>query len=316
MANKSVYFFCMDHSKDPVAPRVFEASQHMLDLQATEMVVDGYPVLVYETENGNTLYYVRTQTVICMAYDQYLPMINQMFAECDLAVMVNWHGGANAPDSVLCIHTVGDVASGTFGASAPALATHLARLLERNRSEEGLEGFSVTTEATHWSGVVYGGKPEWIAKTKLPFVDVEIGSTLDSYTHPGAIAVIAKALAQLYSEHLQYPVVLYCGGIHFEETITQAVLHPTHPVALTHILPSRWIENEQYAGIQGQTHLKQCINSIKGGIDGFVIHEKLKRDQKEAVIQLAEELGVPVIKRKALKTPEQTVFYGDTNFKE
>ncbi len=309
MTNKSVYFFCMDHTKDEVAPRVFEASRQLLDLRESDMIVDGYPVLVHTPENGSMLYYVRTETVICMAYHQYLPIINNLFGDCDLAVMVNWHGGANAPDKVLCIHTVGDVQSGTFGASSPALSTNLARLLEKNRIEMSLDEFSVTSEATHWSGIVYGGMASWIHDTSVPFIDIEIGSTFESYANPTASLVIAKALAGIYDEVREYPVVLYCGGMHFEETITRGILNPSHPVALTHILPSRWIENDQYSGESGQLILRQCINSIKGGISGFVVHEKLGRGQREMINALAEQMGLPVVKRKALKSPDQTILY-------
>jgi D-tyrosyl-tRNA(Tyr) deacylase len=310
MTNKSVYFFCMDYMQDEVAPRVFEASRRLLDLQESDMVVDGFPVLIHTLENGGMLYYVRTQQIICVAYDRYLPIINSYFGDCDLAVMVNWHGGSNAPDKVLCIHTVGDVDSGTFGPSAPALSTNLARLLEKHRIDLGLEDFSVTSEATHWSGVVYGGNVEWIHGSPVPFIDVEIGSTRESYLNPIAAEVIAKALLELYEDVQDYPVVLYCGGMHFEETITRGILDPDHPVALTHILPSRWIENEQYAGEAGQLMLRRCIDSIQGGIRGFVVHEKLGRSQREMIGALAEEMGLPVVKRKALKSPEQTPFYG------
>lgn len=306
---KTVYFFCMDPARDEVAPRVFDASQLLLNMRTTEMSVDGYPVLFHDAGNGNLLYYVRTETVICMAYDRYLPVINQLFSDCDLAVLVNWHGGQNAPDKVLCIHTVGDVNSATFGPSEPRLSTNLARGLEKYRNELAVHAFSVTTEATHWSGIVYGGDPAWIHGAPLPFLDVEIGSSPESYTHPEAVESIARALADIYSTDQEYPAVLYCGGMHFEDTITAAVLHPTHPVALTHILPSRWLENEAYTGERGIQALKSCVGSIRGGIQGFVVHEKLKREQRELIEALAMELGLPVVKRKALKTPENTVFY-------
>lgn len=307
-ATQLVYFFCMDDTKDEVAPRVYAACEAELQLETTEMVIDGYPVTRHTLSNGSRLYFVRTKTVLCMAFDQYIDAINGLFSKCDLGVLVNWHGVANAPDRVLCIHTVGDVLSGTFGPSAPKLSTQLARRLERFRIELGLDDFSVTSEATHWSGMVYGGESSWINDVTLPFLDVEIGSTPESYAHPGAISAIAKALCGIDDEG-QYPVMVYCGGMHFEETITRAILHPTHPVALTHILPSRWIENEQYAGEVGKTRLKDCIQSIEGGIAGFVIHEKLAREQRETIAAFAEEINVFVVKRKALKTPETLPVY-------
>lgn len=78
---KTVYFFCTDPAKDEVAPR-FEASQRLLNMVETDMKVDGYPVLCHDAGNGNLLYYVRTETVICMVYDRYLPAINELFSDC------------------------------------------------------------------------------------------------------------------------------------------------------------------------------------------------------------------------------------------
>lgn len=111
-------------------------------------------------------------------YSSYLPLINEYFEDFDIAAMVNWHGGQNAPDKVLCIHTVGDLASARYSPSNPVPSTNLARALEHHRERLNLEEFKVTTEATHWSGsIVYDGKSEWIEESKLPFLDIEIGST-------------------------------------------------------------------------------------------------------------------------------------------
>lgn len=303
----AAFFFCMDASKDAVAPRVFYASQHLVSLKETDMTVDGFPVLLHMTDAGDQLFYVRTDTVLCMAFDRYITVINQMFSQCELAVLINWHGGANAPDQVLCIHTVGDVESGTFGSSSPQSTTNLARQLEKCRVDAGLEEFKVTSEGTHWSGVVYGGDVRWIRDVQVPFLDLEIGSTAGSYENPKAAAVIAQALSQVFEADEHYPVLLYCGGTHFEDTITQAILHPSHPVALTHILPSRWMETPIYSGQEGHAPVRACIASIRGGIDGFVVHEKLSKEQREMIGTLAAELGLPVIRRKALKNMEQAL---------
>lgn len=306
---KAVYFFCTDPALDEVAPRVFEASRELFPLSETDMTVDGYPVLSLTAPSGDSLYYVRTETVLCMAHDRYIPVINTLFSDCDLAVLVNWHGGQNAPDRVLCIHTVGDVASAAFGPSEPQLSTHLARALEKHRQALSLDTFSVTTEATHWSGIVYGGDTAWILKTPVPFLDLEIGSTRESYLEPAAAQCIALALGDLFAETGRYPVALYCGGMHFEDTITGAVLHPTHPVALTHILPSRWLETEAYTGDGGRARIRACLDSIRGGVQAIVIHEKLKREQRDLLEAIAAETGLPLLRRKALKAPEQTPLY-------
>lgn len=306
---KAVYFLCADPLRDEVAPLVFEKSKSILDLVETDWIVDGYPVLKFEDSNGNELFYVRTEVVLCTDYKRYIPVINEYFSDCDLAVLVNWHGGQNAPDKVICIHTIGDVQSATYSMSDPVLSTNLARALEKHRQRLELNDFRVTTEATHWSGIVYGGTPDWISEYKVPFLDLEIGSTSESYNNSVAIEVISRALAEVFDESTKFPTVLYLGGMHFEDTITNAVLHPSHPVSLTHILPTRWIENEMYMGESGGEYLMNCINFIDGGVDGIVIHEKLKRELKDVVEALANKLGIEVIKRKALKSPENTVLY-------
>lgn len=310
MANKkAVYFFCIDPLRDEVAPRILEKVIEAFDLEETDIEVDGLKVLKYVDKSSDIFYIVKTNRVICQDYSQYIPLINDHFEDCDIAAMVNWHGGQNAPDKVLCIHTVGDVASATYSPSNPVPSTNLARALENHRKRLNLDDFRVTTEATHWSGIVYEGKAEWLEESKVPFLDIEIGSTPDSYNNPIAAEVIAHALMDAFSSEDSLPTVLYMGGIHFEDTITNAVLHPTHPLSLTHILPSRWLENDMYMGENGRDYLMKCIDSIKGSIDGIVIHEKLKREIKDHAEVIAEVLSIPVIKRKALKSIESTGLY-------
>ncbi len=308
-SKKAVYFFCIDESKDEVAPRVLEHIVELFETEETDIEVDGYKVLKYVDESSNIFYFVKTKVVICENYINYIPPINQYFEDCDIAAMVNWHAGQNAPDKVLCIHTVGDLASARYSPSNPVPATNLARALENHRERLNLEEFRVTTEATHWSGIVYDGKSEWIEESKLPFLDIEIGSTSESFNNPVASKVIALALMEAFTSEEKMPTVLYMGGVHFEDTITNAVLHPTHPVSLTHILPSRWLENEMYMGENGVENIMKCIESISGSIDAIVIHEKLKREIKNHVEVIAEKLAVPVIKRKALKNPKDTELY-------
>lgn len=308
MDKKAVYFFCTDSNKDQVAPLVFEQTMNLPELSETDIIVDDYPVYKY-IKDGNTIFYVRTSLLICEAYERYIPIINEYFSDCDIAVMVNWHGGNNAPDKILAIHTVGDIATAAFSKSNPVPATNLARALEKHRKLLGLEAFKVTTEATHWSGVVYGNDPTLIDKCKVPFLDMEIGSTADSYNNSVAIEIISSSLLDVFIEEVKYPTALYIGGMHFEDTITNAVLHPSHPVSLTHILSSRWIEIDMYTGEKGVSNLIKCINSIEGGIDCIAIHEKLAREQKDVVNLVSEKLEIPVIKRKALKTPENSILY-------
>jgi len=306
--NTVAYFLCMDSSRDEVAPLVFQKTESLIELTPLDWVVDDYPVLEYKDSDNNRYLYIRTNVVLCQDQQKYQPVLDKL-KDCALIGMVNWHGGQNAPDQILAIHTVGDVTSAHYPPSKPLYATNIARSLEAHRKELNLEDFKVTTEATHWSGIVYDGDIDWLNDLHAPLVDIEIGSTSDSYNNVIAIEIIAKSLLEVFDRTEAYPTVLYVGGIHFEDTITAAVLHPTHPVGLTHILPSRWIDHENYVGTVGRENILRCIHSIDGGIDGFVIHEKLKKPAKDVIRGLAEELNLPLIKRKALKTPENTVFY-------
>lgn len=302
------YFLCMDSTIDEVAPLVYDKTTNLIDLTPLDWTVDDYPVLEHKTADGNRLLYIRTNVVLCQNQLHYQDVLDRL-KDVELIGMVNWHGGQNAPDKILAVHTAGDVTSSHYPPSKPLYASNIIRSLESLRKEAGLEEWKVTTEATHWSGIVYDGDVEWLNNVHAPLVDIEIGSTSESYNNDTAITVIAQSLLKVFDNTDAYPTILYVGGIHFEDTITNAVLHPTHPFALTHILPSRWIDNEFYTGELGIANIKKCIDSIEGGIDGFVIHEKLKKPAKDVIRALAEELDLPLIKRKALKTPENTVFY-------
>jgi D-tyrosyl-tRNA(Tyr) deacylase len=306
--NKVAYFLCTDPKRDEVAPLVFNQISNMIELNALDWQVDDYPVLEYLDEGGNQYLFIRTSVVLCQNYRHYQPVLD-ILSDFDLIGMVNWHGGNNAPDKILAIHTVGDVVSGHFPPSKPHYATNIARAMETHRKAANLEDFRVTTEATHWSGIVYEGDVNWLKDLHAPLVDIEIGSTTESYNNHTAVQIIAQSLLNVFDDKNDIPTVLYIGGIHFEDTITAAVLHPSHPVNLTHILPSRWIDNEFYQDEKGKENIKKCIDSIEGGIQGFVIHEKLKKPAKDLIRALSEELNLPIIKRKALKTPENTIFY-------
>lgn len=306
--NTVAYFMCMDTAHDEVAPLVMREIEAMIELKPLDWHVDDYPVLEYKDHKDNRFLFIRTQVVLCQDQKRYQSVLDQL-KDCALIGMVNWHGGQNAPDKILAIHTAGNVITGHFPPSKPLYASNIARALEAHREEMALDDFRVTTEATHWSGIVYDGEVEWLDDLHAPLVDIEIGSTSESYNNMTAVKIIAKSIMDVFSSDHHYPTVLYVGGMHFEDTITNAVLNPTHPVNLTHIIPTRWIDNESYAGEAGIAKLKACIASIEGGIDGFVIHEKLKKPAKDLVRALSEELSLPIVKRKAFKTPENTVFY-------
>ena len=304
---RAVFFFCADLARDPVAARVFEASSRLLPLRETGEEVDGFAVLAHRDEAGRDFVYVRTADVLSHDYPRYLPVMNERFAGFDLALVVNWHEGANAPESILMAHTTGDVSSGRFGAADPALATGVLRALERSRLEMGLEGYRTVTEATHWSGIPHGHAPDLLTRYPVPLLDVEIGSSPASWADPAAVEALARALPRVFDEAPRgLPSLLCVGGIHFEPSFRDAVLGEARPheVAVSHILANQWLASGGYDGAEGAEKLDACVRSIAGGVSAVVFHDNLKGPVKAAVRALGERLGVPVFNHRRLRHPE------------
>lgn len=303
---RAVFFFCADPALDPVASRVFDASREIFPLAETDDEVDGMPVLLHRDEAGREFAYVRTADVLSHAYERYLPVLGERFADFDVAMVVNWHEGANAPDAILMAHTTADVASGSFGPADPRLTTAMLRALERERTRAGLDGYTTVTEATHWSGIPHGSPPELIARYPVPVLDVEIGSTPERWGDPAAVEVVARAIASVFDEVDEGAASLLCvGGVHFEPSFRDAVLSPDRPhrLAVSHILANQWL-GAGYDGAEGAAKLDACVRSIAGGVDAVVFHDNVKGPVKAAARELAERLGVPSFKHRRLRQPE------------
>src|SRR5690606_7167394 len=122
------------------------------------------------------------------------------------------------PDQVFSIHTTGDVDSGNFGKANPQYMHNLLISLEKHRLDEGLDDFSVTTEATHWSGIMYGDSgPEMIIQYPVPIMDIEIGSSSQSWSNEKAARILGKSLLEIFkSDGLELKNVLCAGGTHFD----------------------------------------------------------------------------------------------------
>lgn len=307
-ARKAVFFFCAGEARDPVAPRVFSASTQLFNLVGAGFDVDDWPVLHVADAHNNIFYYVRTSRVLSHDYKHYLPILNGRFSDFDLAGVVNWHGGTNAPDRILTVHTTGDVISGHFGAANPVYVRNLLRALDQHRIAAGLNEFRTTTEATHWSGIPNGGDPAWIVQFKVPLVDVEIGSTPISWSNQAATEAVARSLVEVFSEHdsdTRLRSLLCVGGVHLEASFPEAVLTSSadRPIAVSHILPNQWLAAGGYDTTSGLEKLAAAARSITDGVHCIAFHDDLKGKFKAQLKSLGEQLGVPVVKRQALKNP-------------
>lgn len=303
----AVYFFCCDREKDPVAAHIFKASNELFNLTETQIVIDDQKVLKYTSSTGD-FYYVRTNEVLSHDYKRYLPIMNKYFSNADFAGLVNWHEGENAPDPILTIHTTADIVSGNFGVANPLYLRNLLLCLERNRLKRKLDDFTVLTEATHWSGVMYGEKPEQILEYPVPIMDIEIGSTVNSFSNRVAAEIVAASLVELFDQSGDGMRSLLCaGGVHFEPSFCRAILDniEEYPIAVSHILPNQWLVSGNYDNEDGLKKLEACVRSIEGGIDGIVFHDKLKGTYKANLRLLAEKLSVPYFKHQSLRQPEK-----------
>jgi D-tyrosyl-tRNA(Tyr) deacylase len=304
---RAVLFFCADPAKDPVAGHVFEASRRLFPLVETGGEVDGFPVLAHRDEAGREFVYVRSAEVLSHDYPRYLPVLTERFSGFDLGCVVNWHEGANAPDAIFMAHTTGDVVSGQFGPADPALTTAMLHAIERTRAEAGLERYRTVSEATHWSGVVYGHAPELLTRYTVPLLDVEIGSGPACWGDPEAAEVLARALPRVFDgEPPRGASVLFVGGVHFEPSIRDAVVGDARrkDVAVSHILASHWLVAGGYGEPGGVEKLEACVRSIAGGVDAIVFHDSLKGPLKATVRAVAERLGVETFNHRRLRSPE------------
>ncbi|HEV2145904.1 MAG TPA: D-aminoacyl-tRNA deacylase [Longimicrobiaceae bacterium] len=304
---RAVLFFCADPARDPVASHVFEASRRLLPLVETGDEVDGMPVLAHRDAAGREFVYVRTAEVLSHDYPRYLPLLTGRLSGFDVALLVNWHEGANAPDGIFMAHTTGDVVSGRFGPADPALTTAVLRAIERTRTEAGLDRYRTVTEATHWSGVVYGHAPELLTCYPVPLLDVEIGSSPESWSDPEAAEVLARALVRIFDEEPpRGGSVLFVGGVHFEPSIRDAVLGDDRPddVAVSHVLANHWLVAGGYGEPGGAEKLEACCRSIAGGVDALVFHDNLKGALKATVRAVAERLWIPSFNHRRLRSPE------------
>lgn len=305
---RAVFFFCGEPI-DPVAGRVLQASKRIHTLEETDIVIDEEPVRKYTDPSGNSFLFVRTQKVVSHAYDRYLPLMNSHFADFDVAGIITWHAGDNAPDKIFTSHTTGDVDSGNFGPANPHYLRNLLLAMDKNRLKAGLDDFFVTTEATHWSGMVYGGgSPDMISRFPVPMLDIEIGSSPVSWSSEAAVRVLAESLFSIFeSDGRRVRNLLCAGGVHFERAFSGAVFQEWGDFAygVSHILANQWLITGHYDNEDGLEKLETCVASIHGDIEAIAFHDNLKGVYKDRFRTLAGKYGIPVFKHQNLRRPEE-----------
>lgn len=301
---KAVYFFCTDYERDEVAPRVLDYLKNNYSLKLSHTKFDNRNIYNYIDENNNLFTYVETDKVLSYDYGKYIPILNKLFSDYDVAGVVNWHGGEKAPDKILTVHSTGDVVGGIYAPSHPLYLRNLLVSMEKHRVENNLDDFKVMTEGTHWTGTIRGGDINLIDKYEVPLFDIEIGSTLDSWSNELAVKVLATSLQYVFSDEDPIKILLCTGGMHFEDTFSNIIIDKDCKISVGHVLSNQWLVQGEYDKDEKYDLLKKCTNSIVGNIDGIVIHDNLKSGYKNQIKKLAEELNVPTFKHKRLRNPK------------
>lgn len=306
---KAVFFFCPNLALDPVAAHILAASRRQLPLAETKQRIDGALVLRHTDARGNSFDYVSLGDVLSHDYRRFAPVL-EMYSDADFAVLVNWHAGQNAPDSVLTCHTTGDVASGVFGAVHPLWTRNTLLALEAARRELGLDTFTTVSEATHWSGVPHQGEPEWIRWFPVPLVDVEIGSSPRCWSDPSAAEAVARALPRVFDPTPDDARVVLClGGVHVERAFCEPILATAgerRAFAPSHILPNHWLMTGGYDTPVGMAKIEAALASTVGPTHAIVFHDNLKGPIKAAAREVAARRGIPAFRHQALREPART----------
>jgi D-tyrosyl-tRNA(Tyr) deacylase len=309
IGRKAVYYICDDKNWGHVSFLVWDILKEEGYLNPAGFTFDGREVMKYVDEKNNEYYFAPSDIAICRDYPRFLPDMNKHFSDFDMSGMVTWHEGTNAPEKVITIHTIGDVSSGCYGPANPLYNHNLMLSMEKIRKDLGLEDFKVVTEATHWSGVYDGtGDPELLLRYNVPMVDIEVGSEEESWSNKKACSVLAHSLLHVFDDDIKLHNLLCVGGVHFDPNFAEAVHTSWNDgkeyFGISHIVANQWLVSGEYENEQGIKKLSACIESIIGGIDGIVFHDKLKGCYKDLVRKLGEKYNVPIIKHQLLRTPE------------
>ena len=310
-SKKVVYYICDNHDWGYVSYLVWDILKEEGFLNnSAGFTFNGKEVYKYIDDKNNEYYFVPTEIALCRDYPRYLPEMNKYFSDFDMSGMVTWHEGINAPEKVITVHTIGDVNSGCYGPANPLYNHNLMWSMNKIRKEMELNDFSVVTEATHWSGVYEGeGDAELLLQYPVPMVDIEIGSESSSWFNKEACRVLARSLMHIFDDDKKLHNLLCIGGVHFDPNFAEAVHTKWNNgqdfFGISHIIANQWLVSGEYEGENGIDKASKCIDSIIGGIDGIVFHDKLKGCYKDVVRKLGEKYNVPILKHQTLRNPEQ-----------
>jgi len=296
---KALYIICNNPDTDLVGYNVFEYLKENYEMEYLEYNSELCDIYLIK-DDLHEYYLMLTDDHVMHYTDKYLDFLNEHFLDVEVAVHVNYHEGAAAPDKVLSVHHVGDILTETYLPYDPKYATNLLVNMEKLRKENGLDDFTCESETTHFSGVVTDINPRILLDYPINNIDLEIGSLPESFNNELAIKIISEAMFEIFNDTPEKRInVLYLGGAHFEATYTNAILNEEYPIYLSHQLCGLWLMQTDYEK-DGYTMLKDLIEKSTIKYDALVFHEKAKKI-KPILQQLGDDLGIKVFKYNALK---------------
>ena len=306
---KAVFYISNNPNWGHVSKRVWDALEREGYFTQKAGILFGGNEVMKHTKDGNEFYFVPTDTAICLDYPRFLPEMNEYFSNFDMSAMVTWHEGAHAPENVCTVHSLGDVNSGVYGNINSRFMRNLLLNYDKQRKLLGLDEYKVVTEATHWSGVYDGnGDASLLTKYPVPMVDIEVGSSTESWNDDRVCTALARTLPLVFNDDKRRVHNILCvGGIHFEPNFASCVFSEfgdNEAFGVTHIIANQWLVSGCYEE-NGLERMRDCINAIDGGIEAIFFHDKLKGCYKDLVRNIGKEYNVPVYKHQRLRKPEE-----------
>ncbi|MBL7663263.1 D-aminoacyl-tRNA deacylase [bacterium] len=269
----------------------------------TDRTIEGKPVYSRVLDSGSELVFAETTSVASYQYKDIAPEINDYFAEVELVSVVNWHQGTNAPENIFCAHSTADVQSGVYGPTSSRKLSALLRALEVSRKQSNLADWKTLAEASHWSGTMVGRPAEELLTIKPPVIDLEIGSSPSSWSNPEAHKVVIDSLANIHRSCTSDPTIVFCGGIHFEPSLSESLLINQAAFNVGLILPNQWLVSGGYDQPESIERLELAVQSLCEPVSGFCYHDNLKGSYKAVIRQAAERLKLPSFNHRKLRDP-------------
>ncbi len=196
---------------------------------------------------------------------------------------------AVAERKTLTVHVTGNLgreakvggSPGTLARAHPSAMKAALLALERERRNLNLE-YGVSFEATHHG-------PTGLEK---PVLFVEVGSTEREWRDMRAVRAVARAALEAALCERSYEACVGVGGTHYAPRHTELALQTQYAVG--HIIPSYAIP-ELSARVFEQAVQKSGARFV------YLDWKGMKREERARVLALAEELGIPVRRRRQLE---------------